>query len=117
MMSNNPVFPDGGHSDPSIIDEICHFIQVNLNHSFLAAVEFARLFSTKNKHPVALLSEPYVCFNKLASLPRSARCIAFGENPRAAIVYHTKYTVTAVAQLLSRDVAAGLLSIGDRQIL
>ena len=103
------------------------FIQVNLHKSFLAATSLAQNFnapnhsnkSYENKNKVALITEPYTPFKKLATLPLQTKAIAaYNENaPRAAIVYTNTLNITPLTQFLQRDYAVGILNLEGRKVL
>jgi hypothetical protein len=92
------------------------FTQVNKNKALLAAVQLAKTFK-ENKLSVALVTEPYAHFNKPISLPVGTKAIFHNENPRAAIIHSKEINLTKVQHLTCRDMAAGVLRVGERSIM
>ena len=90
--------------------------QINENKAFLAAVHLADSFNKEN-FDMALITEPYIGYDKPASLPKDTKAIFTGESPRSCIVYREELSVTEISHLSNKDCSVGLWKTEERKIL
>jgi hypothetical protein len=90
-------------------------IQINENKAFLAAVHLSKQFE-ECPNTFALLTEPYLLFNKPAALPARTNVISSKDKPRAAIVTSRSLILTQIHSLTSRDCAVALATFDDKNL-
>ena len=98
-------------------DEIS-VIQLNLNKSYNAGIDLLGKIN-KKKSFLALVQEPYCYKGSLAAIPGRADYVPSARTggPRAAIFADKRLKLREVTHLCTRDLAAGVCVIGNKQTL
>ena len=93
-------------------------IQLNLNKAYNAGIDILGKIN-KTQCFLALLQEPYCYKGTLAAIPGRATFIPSNRTggPRAAIFADKKLKLREITHLCTRDLAAGICVIGNKQTL